>query len=599
MIANRITLNADPCHPYTPAYVGLYENVFTIGTKQRRMLTYIPEDTKSSTSGIYLFPPNGVTAEQFLTESNWIDIADGEEHREKLVLFVLEAADGGCWDTEEAYEAAGGEHEYVWQAFQTGMGRELCCVYEGKRYIVGYREGGTVAQKFAMWNPADIGGIATVDAPPVQQSYIDAAAQSLCPRLHNYVDEACSRSIKKSDIPMRAWFIDSKDVSDRPEVLHWRHANCDEPDARPIEMDTKEYYRTKPLAHPLDGEIEGYSVWVTQTDKASEQLGRRWNRSIWKKFLYQYTRWAGNPGGSYRKALDPVCDLGMEYHYETVDDWKREWYVHVPKSVATHPDTPVPLVFVPHGYTCTGELCVRNADWYRVADEYGFVAVFPTALLGTIQGSSPEVGVLPTNCPLPAWNVYDDPDKPDEFRFFQHMLNDVCAHHAIDRTRVFASGTSMGNLMVQYLALKKPQWLTAIAPTSGIIHMIGGEIMLNLDDVKHRDRIDIPVWMFGGEMEAWLLDWIPAPGNRTGKTLYAWWELNQMHGDPPTDFTDSKTVMERWHDWTYEKDGIPMLKFTGIDYYPHGSNPEMSYRIWTEFFSKLSRSADGTLHWEG
>ena len=86
MIANRITLNADPCHPYTPAYVGLYENVFTIGTKQRRMLTYIPEDTKSSTSGIYLFPPNGVTAEQFLTESNWIDIADGEEHREKLVL---------------------------------------------------------------------------------------------------------------------------------------------------------------------------------------------------------------------------------------------------------------------------------------------------------------------------------------------------------------------------------------------------------------------------------------------------------------------------------------------------------------------------------
>ncbi len=115
-----------------------------------------------------------------------------------------------------------------------------CAVFtKAKRYIVGYREGGTVAQKFAMWNPADIGGIATVDAPPVQQSYIDAAAQSLCPRLHNYVDEACSRSIKKSDIPMRAWFIDSKDVSDRPEVLHWRHANCDEPDARPIEMDTK------------------------------------------------------------------------------------------------------------------------------------------------------------------------------------------------------------------------------------------------------------------------------------------------------------------------------------------------------------------------
>ncbi len=65
--------------------------------------------------------------------------------------------------------------------------------------------------------------------------------------------------------------------------------------------------------------------------------------------------------------------------------------------------------------------------------------------LGTIQGSSPEVGVLPTNCPLPAWNVYDDPDKPDEFRFFQHMLM-MYAHIMRSTAPVFL--------------LPAPQWAT-------------------------------------------------------------------------------------------------------------------------------------------
>lgn len=51
----------------------------------------------------------------------------------------------------------------------------------------------------------------------------------------------------------------------------------------------------------------------------------------------------------------------------------------------------------------------------------------------------------------------------------------------------------------------------------------------------------------------------------------------------------------RWNDWNYRKNGIPMVRFTGIDYYPHGTNPEMSFRIWEEFFSKFSRNADGSI----
>ena len=597
MVENRIVPQVDPANPYVPSHVGTYISTYNIGGKERRMITYIPDGVKASTSGVAIFPPSGMTAEEFLQKSNWMDIADGEEHREKLVLFVFEPENGGEWNIHEVYEAVGGEHEYVWEAFQTSMGRELCCVYEGKRYVVGYGAGGTIAQKFAMWNPGDIGGIVTVDALPVDQAYMDAAASALCPRLHNYVDEKCSRGIRKGQIPMRAWFISSENLCGAPEVRYWCAANQTEEKPRQIEMDTCEYYRVKPLEHPKDGELDGYKVWVTKAEGASENCGNLWNRSIWKKFLYQYIRWAGNPGGSYRKALDPVHDIGMEYHYEEVGGWMREWYVHVPQQVKNHPEQAVPLVFVPHGYSCTGELCVGNADWYKVADQYGFIAIFPTAIYGSIQNSNPEAGVRPTNCPLPAWNVYDDPNRPNELEFFRYMMDQACEAHMIDRSRIFVSGTSMGNLMTQYLALKRPDWFAAVAPTSGIIHMAGGEKMLELEDVKNRPRCDIPVWMFGGEMEDWLLDAVPAPGNRTGKTIYAWWELNRMPGDAPTEFGAHTVHDKRWHDWVYEKDGMPMLKWTGIDYYPHGTNPEMSFRIWEEFFSKFRRGEDGSVQY--
>lgn len=484
----------DPLDPYRTTNTGLYQTELTVNGVKRQYYTYIPDGVKASTYGVCLLPPSGMSAMQFLDESNWVDIADGEEHREKLVLFVLEAENGGDWKLDNIEY----EREYVWQVFNDCFLHTLCGVYEGRRGYVGYREGGTVAQAFAMWNPADIAAIATVDAPALSSEYIANTANELCPRLHNFVDEKCVKGITKGEIPMRAWFIGGENPN---EIRHWRNANRDEKQSRKIEMDTVEYFRTNPLDHPQDGELGGYTVWVTDAENASANCGNKWNRSIWKKFLYQYTRWAGNPGGSYRKNLDPVYDLGMDYRYELVDGWMREWYIHVPQSVRQNPDKKVPLVFVPHGYSVTGEVCVRNADWYRVADKHGFIAIFPTAIYCAIRGNAPEAGVSPDNCPLPGWNVYDDDDMPNELNFFLYMLDDMCKKYPVDRSRVFASGTSMGNLMVQYLAMKRPDLFAAIAPTSGIIHMAEGECMLDFEDVKNRPQLDVPVWMFGGEME--------------------------------------------------------------------------------------------------
>lgn len=595
MSINKEILPIDPKNPYVPAYTGTYISEYTVKGKKRRMITYIPEGTRPSTSGIYLFLPSNVKAEEFLEISHWTEIADSEEHREKLVLFALEAADGKEWNINETYASAGEEHDYIWKAFETSIKRNKVCVYEGKRYFVGYKEGAVIAQKFAMWNPADVAGMVCVDPLPMEQSYLASAACAPCTRLHNYIDETGSQGIKKGQIPMRVWYLSAQDMTDAPEVQYWKRSNQDDELPIQLEMDTLAYQRTREMPFPVDEEKEGYQVWVTKTDNASLNYGALWNRSIWKKFLYSYIRWAANPGGSYRKSFDPVHDLGMEYHYECIDGWMREWYVHIPKSVKQS-SSRTPLVFVPHGYSCTGELCVGNANWHKVADQYGFIAVFPTALYGEVKSSAPEAGVSSDNCPLPAWNVYDDPARPCELTFFLHMLEDVKNRYHIDCSRVYITGTSMGNLMTQYLVLKRPDIFAAAAPTSGILHMAGGELILELEEVKNRPRVDIPIWMFGGEMESWLLDAVPTPDNRTGKTIQAWWNFNCMPGKMPENFAGkSKKTKGRYNDWTFEKDGIPMLKFTGIDGYPHATSPEMSYRIWEEFFSKIRRGEHGDI----
>ena len=601
MEKNRMLREIDPSEPYTPWFSGISVYEFKIGRKERRMITYVPKNVRASTAGVYLFPPSGVTAEDFLRQSNWIELADTEEHREKMVLFVLEAAEGGNWEVEKNYGAQNGDLEYIWKAFEKSLSREICCVYEGKRYLVGYREGGAMAVKFAMDTPADIAGIVSVDAPRLPEDYIQEASAALCPRLHNYVDLNCRKNIRKGQIPMHAWFISEQDIREWPEVQFWKRANETEKNPRKTEMDTWEYFRKKPLEFPYDDDLKGYQIWITQTKEASAQFGHQWNRKIWKKFLYPIIRWAANPGGSFRKTRDPVDDLGMEYHYEKLDGWMREWYIHIPEIVKRNPDVPAAVVIVFHGYTCTGELCTGNADWYKVGEKYGFITVYPTGLPGYIRGESniPEAGVSAKNCPLPAWNIYDDQDRPSDLNFTLYILEKLAATYCIDRSRIFVTGTSMGNLMTQYVILRRPDIFAAAAPTSGIIHMAGGEVMLKNLDLSKRPKVDIPVWMFGGEMEEWLLDAKPEKGNRTWKTLAAWWKLNRMPGDMPTEFKTFQKVRGRWNDWIYEKNGMPMVRFTGIDYYPHATNPEMSYRIWEEFFSKFKRKTNGEIDFLG
>ena len=181
----------------------------------------------------------------------------------------------------------------------------------------------------------------------------------------------------------------------------------------------------------------------------------------------------------------------------------REWYVYVPESVRRQSAQRAPLVFAMHGYTCNGEIYADNSGSHQVADRYGLIVVHPTALYAKIDMKTTVLP--PNNAPLPAWNVFEEDDRSDELHFFTTLLDRMCADYPVAPARIFATGHSWGLLMTQMLGLAMPD----IASCSGVFFGSAEQKMLVRDCMKNRLDVEMPVWMFCGEKEEFLIDAVP------------------------------------------------------------------------------------------
>lgn len=586
----------DPKDPLKPLYQGTFEEKVTVGGKERRYLVYIPKGARPSTAGVFILPENGKTANDLWRNSWWRMIADTEETKEKLIVFFLEP-ENGVWNTDEAYGKPDGDVAYIEQVYLAGAQRFKFCVHEAKFYLTGCREGGVMANMAAMYNPAVWAGVVSVGGSEVPEDYRKAAAADFCTNLDGFIDETHRLGLKKGEIPMPAWVIDDPEVptgTDNGTAAYWRASCGITEDGKQTSPDTVTYIRSVEPPYAPNQEREAFRVCTSAIAGASADYANPLLRRIWKDFLYRQRRWMSGPGGDLRVTKDPVADLGMEYHYEGIGGWMREWYVYVPEQVKAQPEKPVPLVFAMHGYTCAGEIYAGNSEWYKVADKHGFIVVHPSATPGQMLMSNQACD--PDNVPLPAWNfMHNAPDGPDELEFFRAMLEKTCAANAIDRSRVYATGHSHGSVMTQVLAMAMSEVFAAVAPCSGIVFQMPDMNIRALPEIVSRKDVPVPIWMFGGEQEAWLLPNKPTADNETGDSLRIWRGINHIMPEMPDDFSTGWTVHGRWHDLTYRRgDGAPMVNFTWVDYMPHATMTEMSFRIWEEFFSKFSR-VDGEI----
>lgn len=581
------TRSKDPLHPYHPFEWGLFEQRMEVCGQSRRILTYIPETALPSAAGVLVFGEDGQTAEEVFDTGHWKSIADGDGN---LMVFVLEPQNGR-WNADEAYADPAGDMTYV-QAVLGKVGERVhYCVHESKIYLFGTGAGGTLAHMTAMAMPAIYAGLATVDADEVSEQYREACRRSACINLDGFLDTTGSLGRYNGDIPLPVWMAENTGHAAAVGTRqYWQAANRTDSQPCEIAADTVEFRRSADTEYPVNQDKEAYRVrYIRLSDKASADNTGLAARA-WREFLSRHQRWMADPGGDLRMVIHPIRDLDMEYHTEEIDGWMREWYVYIPKSVREQPDKPVPLVFALHGMGCNGEIYMGNSGWYQVAEERGFLVVHPSAITGTLPFKL-DPGLIP----LPVWNfLHDTPNGPDEFHFFRVMLERTAAKYAVDRGRIYATGHSHGSMMTQALALGMPEMFAAVAPCSGVIFQPIHDQFVALEEFQ-KATLPVPIWMLVGKEENWLLDAKPALENATGRTIALWHRRNGLAGRVEDGFDETlwETHAGRWHDMSYrDAQGWPMLRFSAVDAFPHATMPEMSYRIWDEFFAHWSRNAN-------
>ncbi len=132
----------------------------------------------------------------------------------------------------------------------------------------------------------------------------------------------------------------------------------------------------------------------------------------------------------------------------------REYMVHAP---ASHGAKAMPLVIVLHGATQSNVSAERMSGMSTLADEEGFVAVYPA---GT--------GNAPT------WNsgaccAYAMRNNVDDIGFLRALISKLKQDYAIDGKRIYVTGISNGGMMSYRAACEMSDVVAAIAPVEGAL----------------------------------------------------------------------------------------------------------------------------------
>lgn len=152
----------------------------------------------------------------------------------------------------------------------------------------------------------------------------------------------------------------------------------------------------------------------------------------------------------------PVYLLGQK-PLQRIDDFgdnprNLRMYVHVPGQAKPG----MPLVVVMHGCIQNAKQCARLTDWNKLADEHGFVVLYPQQPL--------------KNNPVRCFNWYTENNQQrgrGEPQSVRSMVDYAIRHYGIDTQKIFVTGLSAGAAMTTTMLALYPDLFKAGAVFSG------------------------------------------------------------------------------------------------------------------------------------
>ncbi|MDK9712040.1 alpha/beta hydrolase-fold protein [Acidaminobacter sp.] len=550
----EVTNQLDLLDPMRLPYTGLYEQTVTIGNLTRTFKAYIPESGVHCASSVFILPPNGETAADFIEDSGWMEIAD----KNGFYLFVPEPFEG-------EWKQDGTEVDYIKAVVAETAKRVYYNPYPGNMYILGYQEGATVAQQAAMRTPNSWAGLATFGEINVTETFMmeTAGLASNDPQ------------VALSEVPVPVWMIANKlNDSASATLAYWMAANNVSDQAYTLD-DTRVYM---PELTTVDRMIDAQPVAKVQfTKKNTVKYDPEFNEQVWDEFLSKVGRFAGITNTNLRALLGEE-GAGMVGQSLVVDGYKRTWYEYVPTSAQSNPDQPLPVVVVYHGGSQTSASYIDYLQWYKIAEERNFIVVMP-------QGYPMKRNGIPH----PSWNVAAVPTAPDDIEFTKSMIENVESRYSVDQGKVYCTGQSMGSMMSLRAAMALPDIFTASGSTSGVII---NPAMYELTDVN--TDYEVPVWIIMGQND---IGGGSLTQNAAAKTTVEYWiERNQTIAVDQGSYYKNGAYN---HFMFVNDNNTPMVRYSVVDQKGHLCLPSEAWMLWDEFFSKYNRNENGDIEFEG
>ena len=545
--------------PYGTAYHGVWRQDVETEGKKRTIVTFMPEDYFPYQRCVIVYAPTGVTAEEFAQKSAWIPYA--EKHSLALVFLAADKKWGKQADEFEFTAKA------CDQVFHT-----VGVISFDHKYAVGYGSSADLLAKMllekslmfagaALFGPSDLSKAAVKkatddrripvwvinekgDETPVLTDYFKARNRCLDEGLKNAFAKVCNESVRTTEEPWasdpcsRVWVSEAKDAAALYANKGWT--------ARVFEEFLSKRYHHDHL-----------SITQLKVDYSLEEIGAK-----------VYEKWM--PHASFDKPQ------------------KRLWAIYAPSDY--DPEKAYPLVVVSHGFQCTYEYMLKNTEFWKIAEQRKFIAVFT-------QGLPHEV----TNYGLPRWRSDGHGvmrflgRKPDdracydsEIAYFRAVVKDVEKRYHVDESRIYCTGHSNGAAMTYALSMEMGDVFAASAQVGGAVPQF--------DSVKKmpKDHYRMPALSVMCEH-----DFVTDPDDQE-KPLYK--ELLWRKVENGVKLTQEPFIVDNGytvtHTWV-NAEAIPVVKYTLYKDSIHSCHTGIAYYVWDEFLCGYSKDAEGNRYYGG
>jgi len=280
----------------------------------------------------------------------------------------------------------------------------------------------------------------------------------------------------------------------------------------------------------------------------------------------------------------------LEEHTEVVIEGEAEdtWYTYVPSSYDGA--TPVPLVISMHGGMMTGWGQAVYTSWTLLAEREGFIVLFPNAHLRRFWLIDVPADAIDEATEVQPHGIYlnrppADPDENHDNRLVLALIERLASTYAIDRSRIFMQGMSMGNAMTGQFARNFGQVLAGAAGSAG-----PSALGLLFDETGERINRGGPLAIFQTRMER---DAVPPHYGAEVGTVVArnrdyWLGLNRASRIPEISIRGEDNL-------AFFEGGAAPLVFRDVKNRDHGQTLDDAEFVWSYLFSGVSRDPGGTI----